>query len=160
MKEHRPKIQGIFEAFYADRFSRTFYDEMTIWDEEGNPEYEVTSVVSIRKLKMQKTIPKKIEVNMSIDNNATNIQITKEAETDKRKPRIISEVTIRPADTKQNKKNSAIISSKEMNKSDEEEIMFLSEHEMQKEEKQNLTNQIKTWRKNNTMNNENFVFDK
>lgn len=147
----RKTIQGIFEAFYTDRFSRTFHKETTICDDEGSPDYEIDTIVSIRKLKKQKDIPKRIEINMTIDNNAmsTNINIIKETEMDRKKPRIMSEITIRPADKEKRK----VTPTKESN---DEEIMFLSEHEIQDEEKQNLSNQINMVRKNSSRSNREF----
>lgn len=104
--------------------------------------------MSIRKLKEQSEVPKMISVKMSIDNNtmSTNVQVIEESETERKKPKIISEITLKPAEKVQIKNivDNMTTEPVEGNKATEE-IMFLSSQPIPPETKQILMEQIKTW---------------
>ncbi|XP_029677183.1 uncharacterized protein LOC115243987 [Formica exsecta] len=61
--------QAILVKLQSEKMNRTFYDKIILPDEAGNPEYEVTSIISVKKIKEEITTSKIIKINFTIDGN-------------------------------------------------------------------------------------------
>ncbi|KAM0736904.1 hypothetical protein ACS0PU_006553 [Formica fusca] len=59
--------QAIFVKLHNEKMSRTIYDKIMLPDENGEPEYEVTSIISIKRLKKKLTTTKPINLNLTIN---------------------------------------------------------------------------------------------
>lgn len=120
---------------YAEKLNRTYYDEAIIEDKNGDPAYEIISIVTVKKLKELSENPKTIEVKISIENNgmSTQTRMIEEFEREKKKPKILSEITLNPS-----------------NKITEEEVMMINTQPVTPEVRQSLVEKIKTWRKNSS----------
>lgn len=67
----------LFTARQMNEKNRTFYDETILTNENGRDEYEITSMISIRKIPEDRlTINKPISINFTLDGNRLMKNIT------------------------------------------------------------------------------------
>lgn len=92
--------QAIFVKLNNEKMSRTIYDEIMLPDENGESEYEVTSIISIKRLKKELTTTKPINLNLTINEDDVTRTIMYVAKNDIVIPGDISRIqTINPNQT-------------------------------------------------------------
>lgn len=74
-KQRTDIICAIFIKLQSEKMNRTIYDEVILPDKIDEPEYEVISMITIKRLKEQTTTAKPINLNLTIDGNKVSRNI-------------------------------------------------------------------------------------
>lgn len=78
IKDRTTKInRALFMARQMNEKNRTFYDESILLNEDGQPDYEISSMITIRKIPEDRiTVNKPISINFTLDGNMLTKNIT------------------------------------------------------------------------------------
>lgn len=60
-------MQNIYKSLSSEKLSKMFFNETIIKDSKGQPKFEMTTLVSIRRKKELESIPRRMNVTMAID---------------------------------------------------------------------------------------------